>query len=263
MGKVGLCKARIGSATNVVPQNFGRVTSIALDPIEKKPLLYYKPGTTVLSIGSYGCNMRCPFCQNDTISTAGANDVAWRDLGIEELVCMVQDQARTRRCIGVAYTYNEPLVSWEYVRDAGAAVHDAGFDNVIVSNGCASESVIRELVPVLDAANIDLKCFSNEGYEYLGGDFATVKNTIEALAESGTCHVEVTTLVVPGFNDDAREVEAAARWIASLSPDIPYHLTRFFPHYKMLDRRPTSRAKLTECYEAARKHLNHVNLGNC
>ena len=260
-GQLGLCRARRAVGGEVVPESYGRITSLALDPIEKKPISRWRQGTTVLSLGSYGCNMRCPFCQNASIAQVGADEVPWREMAPRELVQAALD-LRDRRCIGIAYTYNEPLVSWEFVRDTAKLAHEAGLVNVLVSNGMAGERPLAELAPLIDAANIDLKCFTEEGYRSLGGDFATVRHTIEALASQPGCHLEVTTLVVPGFSDDEAQVEAAARWLAQLDPSIVYHLTRFFPQYRMADVPPTSRRTLNRLADLARRFLETVLLGN-
>ena len=260
-GQMGLCRTRVAADGVVVPQGYGRVTSLALDPIEKKPIACWRSGTTVLSLGGYGCNMRCAFCQNASIAQVGAEEVAWREITPEEVV----DAAiglRDRRCIGVAYTYNEPLVTWEFVRDTARLAHEAGLVNVLVSNGMASQAVLAEIAPLIDAANIDLKCFTEEGYRSLGGDLPTVRQTIRTLAEQPGCHLEVTTLVVPGFSDDDAQVENMARWLASLDPSIPYHLTRFFPQHRMLDVAPTPRATLNRLAGIAQRHLATVLLGN-
>ena len=241
--------------------NYGRITSIALDPIEKKPLARFHPGTTVLSVGSYGCTMDCPFCQNSSIAKAGENDVSWYEMPPEELV----DRARKlayRRCIGIAYTYNEPLRGWRYVRDAGQLAHEAGLVNVLVSNGMASRYVLGQVAPLIDAANIDLKCFTEAGYRSLRGDLNVVKRTIQTLAEIGTCHVEVTTLVVPGLSDDPADIDAMSRWIASIDPGITYHLSRYFPRHRMLDVPATSVPLLYELADVARGNLPDVVLGN-
>ncbi len=241
--------------------NYGRVTSLALDPIEKKPLSRFYPGTTVLSVGSYGCTMDCPFCQNASIARAGEHDVEWWEIEPEELV----ERARGllwRRCIGVAYTYNEPLRGWRFVRDTGRLVHESGMKNVLVSNGLASPAVLGEVAPLIDAANIDLKCFTEEGYRSLRGSLGVVKRTIETLAILDTCHLEVTTLVVPGLSDDPEQIDAMAQWLASLDPSIPYHLTRYFPRHRMMDVPATSVPLLYELADIARNHLSDVIIGN-
>lgn len=260
-GNMGVCRSRRAVNGVVVPEGYGRITSLALDPIEKKPISRWRPGTTVLSLGGYGCNMRCPFCQNASIAQAGPDDVPWRVMSPQEVVDTALAM-RDRRCIGVAYTYNEPLVNWEYVRDTATLAHDEGLVNVLVSNGMAHDDVVSCIAPVIDAANIDLKCFTEEGYRSLGGDLACVRNTIEALAASPGCHLEVTTLVVPGLSDDEEQIDAMATWLASLDPSIPYHLTRFFPQYRMADAAPTPRPVLHHLADIARNHLETVLLGN-
>ncbi|HAM15498.1 MAG TPA: radical SAM protein [Eggerthellaceae bacterium] len=260
--RAGRCRARRADAAGtVVPEGYGRITSLALDPIEKKPIACWRGGTTVLSLGSYGCNMRCPFCQNASIAQAGAEDVSWREVQPSEVVRMALDCA-DRNCIGIAFTYNEPLVNWEFLRDTGTLAHKAGLANVLVSNGMASEGVLETVAPLVDAANIDLKCFVDEGYRSLGGDLPTVKRTIRMLAAQPGCHVEVTTLVVPGLSDDETRIDAAARWLAGIDPDIPYHLTRFFPQHQMANVPPTPRATLHRLRDVAARHLSTVLLGN-
>ena len=260
-GQVGLCRSRRARDSAVVSEGYGRITSIALDPIEKKPISCWRSGTTVLSLGGYGCNMRCPFCQNASIAQVAADDVAWREIAPDEVVETALD-LRDRGCIGVAFTYNEPLITWEFVRDTAQLAHEAGLVNVLVSNGMASEEVLREVVPLIDAANIDLKCATEAGYRSLGGDLEAVKRTISVLVAEPKCHVEVTTLVVPGLSDDEEQVDSLACWLATLDPSIPYHLTRFFPQYRMQDVGSTPRATLQRLALVARRHLQTVLLGN-
>lgn len=262
-GQLGLCRARRGAGKTTTAENYGHLTSIAIDPVEKKPLAEYRPGCTVLSVGSYGCNLRCPFCQNHEISQADSEGVSWRTVSPAELVALAaRCHAEDARMIGIAHTYNEPLVGWEYVRDCSVLAHEEGLSNVLVSNGCACAPVIEELAPLIDAANIDLKSFSPETYRRCGGDLETVCATIERMAAEPTCHLEVTTLVVPGMNDTEDEMRAIARWLASLSPDIVLHVTRFFPHWKMADVRPTPVETVRRLAEVAREHLAHVHVGN-
>ena len=260
-GQLGLCHARRANENEVAPDGHGRITSIALDPIEKKPISRWHPGTTVLSLGGYGCNMRCPFCQNDSISQVDANGVSWNEVEPAWVVQQAVELAR-RNCIGIAYTYNEPLITWEFLRDTSQLAHDAGLVNVLVSNGMANAEVIEQVAPLIDAANIDLKCFTDEGYRSLGGDLSAVKHTIETLAALPTCHLEVTTLVVPGLSDDETQVEAMAAWLASLDARIPYHLSRFFPRYRMSNAQPTPLNTMRRMQKAAERHLPDVILGN-
>lgn len=261
-GAVGRCRARVARDGEVVSLNYGLATSLALDPIEKKPLARFHPGSTVLSVGSFGCNLSCPFCQNASIAQAGEHEVRCRRVEPDELV----EQALRlvdRGCIGIAYTYNEPLVGFEFVRDCARLAHEAGLLNVVVSNGMICDEPLEELVPLIDAANIDLKGFSQDFYDLVGGEYLTIRRTIERLAAAPSCHLEVTTLVIPGLNDDVGQIADAARWLASLDPGITYHLTRFFPQHRMADRPPTPIATLREAAVSARRYLRYVRLGNC
>ena len=259
-GQTGFCHARICRDGAVVPLNYGKLTSLALDPIEKKPLRRFRPGSLILSVGSFGCNLRCPFCQNHEISMAGDDAIQTIEVSPEQLVDKAAELFPQGN-IGVAYTYNEPLVGYEYVRDCAALVHDRGMVNVLVTNGIIAEKPWRELHPLLDAANIDLKGFTRSWYRRLGGDLDTVKRSITLAAER--CHVEVTTLLVPGENDSVEEVRTLAEWLASVSPDIPLHLSRFFPRYQMQDRPPTPVERVYQLAEEARTWLTYVYTGNC
>lgn len=261
-GAVGRCRARVARDGEVVSLNYGLATSLALDPIEKKPFARFHPGSTVLSVGSFGCNLSCPFCQNASIAQAGEHEVRWRRVEPGELVEQALRLA-DRGCIGIAYTYNEPLVGFEFVRDCARLAHEVGLLNVVVSNGMICVEPLEELVPLIDAANIDLKGFSQDFYDLVGGEYLTVRRSIERLAAAPSCHLEVTTLVIPGLNDDVGQIAEAARWLASLDPGINYHLTRFFPQHRMADRPPTPIATLKEAADAARRYLRDVRLGNC
>lgn len=271
-GALGACRARRNAGGRIVPEGYGRVTSLAVDPMEKKPIARFMPGTRVVSVGSYGCNLRCPFCQNHQIAQAGEKDVRWRAVTPEELVTLtLEARRRDPRVAGVAYTYNEPLVAWEYVRDCARLAHEEGLVNVLVSNGCASGRVLDGLDGLLDAANIDLKGFSDGFYDACGGAPGTlscVMGTIERLAADARCHLEVTTLVVPGMNDSEDEVDAMARWLAALDggrgrETVTYHVTRFFPRWHMTDRAATPVADVYHLADVARRHLAHVLVGNC
>ena len=261
-GAAGFCRARKAQGGRVVAANYGEITSLALDPIEKKPLAFFHPGSYILSVGSFGCNLRCPFCQNDAISQRGKGGVRTDRLAPAQLADIARRLRDERGNIGVAYTYNEPLVGWEYVRDAAREVRARGLLNVIVSNGCAEAAVIDELAPLVDAANIDLKGPSQAYYDWLGGDFAAVCRTIAAL-HARSCHVEVTTLVVPGRNDGDDDMDAIASFVASVSPEIPLHVTRFFPRFQMQAAQPTPVSTVQRLADVARRHLKHVLTGNC
>ncbi len=261
-GQRGICQARIARNGVVIDENYGRITSLALDPIEKKPLARFMPGSSVLSIGSYGCNMRCAFCQNASIAQACAEAVAW-NLMEPDTVADVAAAFAAQGNIGVAYTYNEPLVGFEFIRDCAQAVHKRGLANVLVSNGQVNAEPLAELLPLIDAANIDLKGFTPEIYRALGGDLATTLRAIEALAANPTTHLEVTTLIVTGLNDSREKLIKEAKWLASLDASIPLHITRFFPCYKMLNAEPTPIETIHAFVDAAREHLDFVYPGNC
>lgn len=263
-GGTGFCRARTSQDGDVVAGNYGRLTSVAIDPVEKKPLAEWHPRARVLSVGSYGCNMRCPFCQNFEISQEGEKGVPWREVLPQELVDLALECAeRDPSVIGIAHTYNEPLVGWEYVHDCSVLAHKAGLANVLVSNGCASAHVIDTLAPLVDAANIDLKCFSAEGYCELGGSFDDVRHTIEALGTSSTCHLEVTTLVVPGVSDSEAAMRQEAAWLVSVDEKIVLHVTRFFPRWHMANAQPTPVATVMRMADVAREYLSRVHVGNC
>ncbi len=261
-GQTGLCRARKNEGGRILCGNYGKVTSLALDPVEKKPLKMFKPGSLVLSVGSYGCNLRCPFCQNHQISMAGqaGNLPETADIS-PEVLAYKAFQLRDFGNTGLAFTYNEPLVGWEYVRDTARLVKEKGMNNILVTNGSASLEVLEELLPYVDAMNIDLKGFGQEYYRRLGGDLEIVKEFITRAALS--CHVELTTLIVPGENDSPEEMEQEAMWIGSVGREIPLHVTRFFPRYHMTDREATDTAKVYELADRARKYLKYVFVGNC
>lgn len=261
-GQRGICHARVARNGKVIDENYGRITSLALDPIEKKPLARFMPGSSILSIGSYGCNMACGFCQNFSIAQANARDVTWNHLepaAIADTAAAFTVQGN----VGVAYTYNEPLVGFEFVRDCSQAVHDRGLVNVLVSNGQVKADPLAELLPLIDAANIDLKGFTEETYRALGGDLQTTLHTIKEFAKNPTTHLEVTMLIVPGLNDSREHLVEAARWLAGLDPSIPLHITRFFPCYKMANAKPTPIETIYSFVDEARSFLNFVTCGNC
>ena len=258
-GAVGLCRARKNEGGKVICSNYGKVTSMALDPIEKKPLARFFPGSMILSVGSFGCDLDCPFCQNDSISCVGEDGARWEYVSPEKL-CDTAVSLVYRGNIGVAYTYNEPMVGWEYVRDTARLVRKKGLKNVVVTNGSVSLDALGEVLPFIDAFNIDLKGFTPEWYKKLGGDLDTVLAFIKAAAK--TSHVELTTLVVPGENDSEADMRRLAEWVASVDPGIPLHITRFFPRRKMKDLPPTDPGSMAKLQAVAREHLSDVLLGN-
>ena len=270
-GQVGACGARMGDGGEVRPVYYGRVSSLALDPIEKKPLARFRPGSRILSVGSLGCNLHCPFCQNHEIAQRDGGDflVRARDLSPAVLAEMAE-YYKDMGNIGVAFTYNEPLVGWEYVRDTAKIVHGKGMLNVMVTNGCAELSVLEKLSPYIDAMNIDLKGFTDRYYtEVLGGDRRMVMDFIREAVKM--CHVELTTLVVPGENDSEEEMRELSQWIAGLPEvsggrqgrEIPLHISRFFPRYHMMEKKPTDVKKIDSLVRVAEESLRYVYPGNC
>ena len=264
-GGLGFCGARTCKDGEVIAANYGRVTSLALDPIEKKPLARFHPGSYIVSVGSYGCNLRCPFCQNYQISWS---EEAYRLAKTAEYISPeelagIAAQTRNRGNIGVAFTYNEPLIGWEYIRDTAKLVHEEGMKNVLVTNGTADLWVLEELAPYIDAMNIDLKGFSDGYYHMVGGSFAMTKAFIRQAAQN--CHVELTCLIVPGENDSEEEMRRMCTWIAGLKDGrtIPLHITRFFPQFHMTDRRATDVSLIYHLADVAREMLDYVYTGNC
>ncbi len=261
-GQIGFCRARSNIGGKIVPINYGQATSLALDPIEKKPLMRFCPGTYILSYGSYGCNLRCPYCQNASISMAGPDNCPHRLITPEGLTDLAVDLSKQEPGnIGVAFTYNEPTVCFEFIRDTSKLLHEAGLKSVVVTNGGLVREYADELLPHVDALNIDLKGFSNEFYRYVKGEFDTVKEFIKAAVEH-KCHVELTTLVIPTKNDDPEEIGREVEWIASISPEIPLHLSRFFPRYKVDDLPPTPAETIYRLKDIAEKKLKYVYTGN-
>lgn len=273
-GQTGLCYSRKASLGKTIPVNYGHITSIALDPIEKKPLYHFHPGSQIISVGSYGCNLKCPFCQNVSISLAD-NRVKRNEMNIglpefeyiapEELVKIAEKYVPYGN-IGVAFTYNEPLVCYEYVRDSSKLLKEAGLCTVVVTNGSVDSRIVDEIGPYIDAMNIDLKSFSDSYYRsVLKGDLSAVKEFIKTALKY--CHVELTTLVVTGDNDSTLEMESIVAFIASLEEEygkkIPFHISRFFPRSSYADRKPTDIDIMKRLYDVAKKKLEYVYLGNC
>ena len=253
-GQTGICRARKNIGGSLFSMNYGRVSAYNIDPIEKKPLYHFYPGGRIVSVGSFGCNLKCSFCQNHAIAHGSPGTVF---MSPGELVDRAQAAGNS---IGIAYTYNEPSIWYEYVFDTARLAKEKGLKNVLVTNGYIGAEALDALLPFVDAANIDLKAFSDGFYSKVcAGRLSPVLETIKRASER--CHVEVTTLVVEDLNSGTGELDSLAEWVGSISKKIPLHLSRYFPAYHM-DRPPTSPDVLLAAREAAEKHLDYVYVGN-
>ena len=258
-GQTGFCRARKNVQGVITSINAHWITSLALDPIEKKPLYHFYPGSKILSIGSFGCNLACPFCQNHSIATMSFQNKYAKYMSSEEIVNLAVDFIPQSN-IGLAFTYNEPLIGFEFVLETSKRAKQFKLKTVLVTNGTISEKYLMEILPYIDAMNIDLKGFAQEFYAKLNGNLEQVKHTIE-LSHSRT-HVELTTLIIPGENDSEEDMEKEARWIASVNPEIPLHLSRFFPNHLWMDKEITPLDTLIKLERIAKQYLKHVHLGN-
>ena len=260
-GQTGFCGARKNENGSLKAGYYGRLSSIALDSIEKKPLYHFYSGTKILSVGSFGCNMHCSFCQNHGISMHKPGFIELDDEYYSpKLIAKAAEKYIPDGNIGVAYTYNEPFINYEFMYDCCVRVRERELKNVIVTNGYVNPEPLRELLPYVDAMNIDIKSFRESFYKTMGGKLSDVKKTVESAARH--CHVELTSLIIPGENDNLEEMENEAKWIAGINDEIPLHLSRFFPNYRMTDKAPTDIAVLEALQKAAQKYLKHVYLGN-
>lgn len=257
-GKTGICGVRKNTGEKIELITYGVISGHSLDPVEKKPLYHFFPGYNILSVGSYGCNMRCDFCQNFHIS----QNIPGR-LSPEMTPEMITEEALiSERNIGVAFTYNEPIIWFEFMRDTSLAAKNKKLFTVMVSNGFVNPDPLSEIIEFTDAFNIDLKAFNNDFYHRLtGSDIEPVKSTLKQIAKSGR-HLEITTLIIPGQNDSEREMILQSDWIAGeLGKDVPFHMSRYFPRYKR-DDPATSEDTLTRLFETASERLDHVYMGN-
>lgn len=256
---LGKCNVRKNIDGELFTLNFGDITSISMDPIEKKPLHFYKPGTSILSVGSFGCNLKCSFCQNYTIAQIeefnGNSNFASPQVLVDTIL-------KREDSIGIAFTYNEPSIWYEYIYGVSKLLKekDKDKDVVLITNGFINEEPLRKLLPYIDAMNIDLKGFNNTYYHKIcGGRLEPVLKTIEIAGKS--IHIEVTTLLVTGENDNLEEVENIAKFISNIDKHIPLHLTRYFPTYKM-DNPATNLKFMYEAKKVVERYLDRVNLGN-
>ena len=260
-GQRGMCYVRKRQGDALVLDTWGRSSGFCIDPIEKKPLNHFLPGTPVLSFGTAGCNLACKFCQNHDISKARSDDRLAQTAG----PAMIAAAARNAGCRSVAYTYNDPVIFLEYAVDTAAEVQSRGMANVAVTAGYMSQPARAEFFGAMQAANIDLKGFTDAFYQKLtGSSIGPVLDTIAFAVNETDCWVELTTLLIPGENDDDAEVRAMARWVAATcGPDVPLHFTAFTPHFRMMQHGATPLETLLRARNIARgEGLRHVYVGN-
>ncbi|MBC8526882.1 MAG: AmmeMemoRadiSam system radical SAM enzyme [Candidatus Cloacimonetes bacterium] len=254
-GKTGICFGRRNIGGELFAENYGHTISISMDPIEKKPLYHFYPGKDILSIGPNGCNLRCIFCQNYHISQQISPT---KKITPEELLKYCEQTGS----IGVAYTYTEPLIWYEFIYDSAKLLHENGKIAVLVTNGTINEEPLREILPLIDAMNIDLKAFTDEFYKkYCSGFLEAVKNTIKISSRFKVTHIEITDLIIPDLNDSKEEIQNLVDFIAEIDNEIPLHFSRYFPAYK-LNKPSTPASTLQSTYEIAKKKLKYVYVGN-
>ncbi len=256
-GGRGSCLARKNQDGVLIADSYGKITSMAVDPMTKKPLNRFYSQNTILTVASYGCNLHCAFCQNHEISQ---NMAAYTYYSPQEILNLALHHTVNDN-VGLAFSYNEPTISYEYVVDCFKLIREAGLKTILVTNGFLNPQAFAYLSSITDAMNIDLKSFNPEFYKKVcGGNLDTVLKNIKTAAAN--CHVEITTLIIPGLNDSMAEIEAMAQWIGSIDKEIPYHLSRFFPRYKMNLKEPTPLDTMDEAAEIASTYLKYIYLGN-
>jgi pyruvate formate lyase activating enzyme len=260
-GKRGLCGVRLNSEGKLYALTYGRLISRAVDPIEKKPLYNFLPGTRSYSIAAAGCNFFCDFCQNWQISqmTHEGGDVYGEEFTAEEVVA----EAKAYQCASVSYTYTEPTIFFEFAHDTAILARQAGLKNIFVTNGYQTPETVEQMAGLIDAANVDLKSYSDEFYrKRCGARLAPVLNAIKLMHQQGM-FIEITTLVIPGENDSPEELKQLADFIASLSSDIPWHVSRFHPDYKRQDAAYTPSETIFDAAEIGKASgLRYVYAGN-
>jgi len=257
-GRTGICGVRKNTGEKIELTTYGVLSGFALDPIEKKPLYHFFPGYNILSIGSFGCNLRCDFCQNYHISQKIPKSLV-PGMTLKKIIA---ESADAENNIGLAFTYNEPLIWFEFMRDAANLVKEKGLHTVMVSNGYVNKNPLKEITEFIDAFNIDLKAFNDAFYRKLtGAELEPVKQSLKQISNSGK-HLEITTLIIPGQNDDEKEMARETEWIAAeLGKDVPLHLSRYFPTYKR-DTPATADGSLKRLFEIASEKLDYVYIGN-
>ncbi|NLA26331.1 MAG: AmmeMemoRadiSam system radical SAM enzyme [Firmicutes bacterium] len=258
-GQVGFCGVRFVKDGELYTENYALCAALNWDPVEKKPLYHFHPGQQILSLGTYGCNLNCTFCQNWSLARGKSGSDALK-VTPAQVLAMLQREGSCAEVVGAAYTYNEPIVWYEYILDTARLLHEKGYRNVLVTNGFISPKALQELLPFIDALNIDVKAFSDVFYEkYCRGMRRPVLETVELAAAA--VHVEVTCLLIPTLNDSPGELEQLTEWLAGINPDLPLHFSRYFPQYKM-DLPPTPLETMETAREIARQKLRYVYLGN-
>lgn len=258
-GERGKCRVRGRKGEKLFSFNYGVIASYCLDPIEKKPLYHFYPGSHIFSMGSVGCNFSCDFCQNWNIAQQfeEANTVKATP---EDILEIMEKRVPAEQRLGVAYTYNEPTVWYEFIYDTSRLIQEKGLKNVLVTNGFINPEPLKKLLPYIDAMNIDVKSFTEEFYrKYCGGSLKPVMKAVELAASR--CHVELTNLVIPELNDSHGDIQRMVDWIAGISPNIPLHISRYFPNYRM-DLEATSEKTLETAREIALDKLRYVYTGN-
>ncbi|MCX7846181.1 MAG: AmmeMemoRadiSam system radical SAM enzyme [Dictyoglomaceae bacterium] len=255
--KRGVCGVRENRNGILYSLNYNLISSIALDPIEKKPLYHFHPGKYILSVGTVGCNFKCPYCQNWGISQVLPEELKLEKIDSIKLVSI----AKSYGSFGIAYTYNEPFIWYEFVLETSQIAKEQDLKNVLVTNGYIEEEPFLELAPYISAMNIDLKAFNQDFYSKLcNGKLNKVLNTI-LLAYKKGIHIELTTLIIPTWNDKDEEIKELVDWIADIDKNIPLHFSRYFPAYKF-NLPPTSLEFMLKAYSIAKEKLNYVYLGN-
>lgn len=257
----GICKVRINKNGKLISQNYGIVSSIGFDPIEKKPLYHFYPGSQILSIGSLGCNLQCDFCQNWQISQTSVED-SKRGNQIFRSDKIIDLALSKEKNVGIAYTYNEPTVFFEFMLEVAKKAKHNELKNVMVTNGFINQEPLNELNKYVDAYSVDLKAFNNKFFvKYTKSQLEPVKETLKNIVKAGK-HLEITNLVIPGLNDSPEEFELLIKWInENLGKDIVLHISKYYPTYK-LKIEPTSIETMLELNNIANKYLDHVFLGN-
>lgn len=257
-GKAGICRVRHNEGGVLYSRNFGQSSHPALDPIEKKPLYHFYPGSLILSVGTFGCNFKCRFCQNWELAQGDPALYRVESATLAELALRYRDEGS----IGIAYTYSEPIVWYEFILETAKLVHEKGLKNVLVTNGFIEEEPLEALLPYIDALNIDVKAFNREFYrEIVKGDYGPVLQTAKRAYQAGKL-VEITTLLIPGLNDREEELAELVDWLAGeLGPEVPLHFSRYVPRYQ-LDLPPTPGKTLLKAKAMAEEKLHYVYLGN-